>query len=171
MKLKINAAYFLFIALSGCTTAEPLFETASKEPLLKHVMLPTPVSNSDSINPGTGNVPYLAEENDTERRFLAVTFDEHNSQPELLHTVHFATASHNISQSEKAELNANASRLPNDVTLSGYADPRGEDEYNKHLSERRVESVRKALTRLGIYTDKECAYGENRFPNVQNCGD
>lgn len=169
MKIKTGAAYLLFTALSGCTAVEPMFEAGGKEPLLKHVMLPSPASNSDAVNPGIGNVPYLTEEDGIQRRFLAVAFDDHESRPDLLHTVYFATASHNVSQAEMEALNANAAKLEQGVTLSGYADPRGGSRYNKHLSERRVESVRKALAGLGVHTEKECAYGENRLPDVQNC--
>lgn len=40
------------------------------------------------------------------------------------------------------------------VSLVGHTDPRGTDEYNLALSERRAQSVRDRLTRLGVSSDK-----------------
>jgi peptidoglycan-associated lipoprotein len=53
------------------------------------------------------------------------------------------------------------------ITLEGNADPRGTEEYNLHLSERRATSVKKYLTALGINPKKlgTVGYGFNRPVN------
>ncbi|MGZ6140108.1 MAG: OmpA family protein, partial [Myxococcaceae bacterium] len=50
------------------------------------------------------------------------------------------------------------------VTLGGHADPRGTEEYNLHLSQRRAASVKKYLTALGVAPKSldTIGYGENR---------
>jgi peptidoglycan-associated lipoprotein len=40
------------------------------------------------------------------------------------------------------------------VTLSGHCDPRGTDEYNLALSERRAQTVRDYLQRMGIPAER-----------------
>jgi outer membrane protein OmpA-like peptidoglycan-associated protein len=40
------------------------------------------------------------------------------------------------------------------VTVSGYADPRGSSEHNKHLSEERAEVVARALQENGVAKDR-----------------
>jgi peptidoglycan-associated lipoprotein len=48
------------------------------------------------------------------------------------------------------------------LSLNGYADPRGTSPYNLALSKRRVESIRKALTDAGVSAGriKADAFGE-----------
>jgi peptidoglycan-associated lipoprotein len=50
------------------------------------------------------------------------------------------------------------------VGINGYADPRGTDPYNQALSERRVNSIRNALVKAGVTSDKiqSDAFGEQR---------
>jgi peptidoglycan-associated lipoprotein len=50
------------------------------------------------------------------------------------------------------------------VGINGYADPRGTDPYNQALSERRVNSIRNALVKAGVASDKiqSDAFGEQR---------
>jgi peptidoglycan-associated lipoprotein len=50
------------------------------------------------------------------------------------------------------------------VGIDGYADPRGTAEYNQALSERRVNTIRDALTRAGVSADRiqTGAFGESR---------
>jgi peptidoglycan-associated lipoprotein len=40
------------------------------------------------------------------------------------------------------------------VGIDGYADPRGTNQYNLALSQRRVDTVRDALVQAGVPTDK-----------------
>ncbi len=169
MKPVMILGYMLAISITGCASTEPVFDMVDKAPVLKHVMLPTPATDSDSVVPGIGNVPYLVQEDDTERRHLVVSFDEHTTQPELLHTVHFKTDSHQMSQAEQRSLKNKRHLFNEGVTLSGYADPRGTDNYNQKLSEKRVANVRHSLNELGISTRGECAYGESRIPDILNC--
>jgi len=51
------------------------------------------------------------------------------------------------------------------VGIDGYADPRGTDKYNQALSERRVNTIRDALTKAGVARDKiqTGAFGEMRL--------
>ena len=169
MKSAFSFGSILALALTGCAVSEPAFDLTGKEPVLKHVMLPTPATDSDSVIPGVGNIPYVEPVDGTERRFLAVSFDSEHSEPDLLHTVHFKTDSHQMSAAEQNALKANRYLFKDGVTLSGYADPRGSDEYNQRLSEKRVQNVRQKLNQMGVSTDRECSYGENRLPDIHNC--
>jgi peptidoglycan-associated lipoprotein len=51
------------------------------------------------------------------------------------------------------------------VGIDGYADPRGTNEYNQALSERRVNAIRDALMKVGVSRDKiqTGAFGEMRL--------
>jgi len=51
------------------------------------------------------------------------------------------------------------------VGIDGYADPRGTEQYNQALSERRVNAIRDALTKAGVGRDKiqTGAFGEMRL--------
>jgi outer membrane protein OmpA-like peptidoglycan-associated protein len=51
------------------------------------------------------------------------------------------------------------------VGIDGYADPRGTDQYNQRLSERRVNAIRDALVEAGVSGDKikTGAFGEQRL--------
>jgi peptidoglycan-associated lipoprotein len=51
------------------------------------------------------------------------------------------------------------------VGIDGYADPRGTNEYNQALSERRVNAVRDALVKVGVSGGKiqTGAFGEMRL--------
>ena len=51
------------------------------------------------------------------------------------------------------------------VGIDGYADPRGTDQYNQALSERRVNAIRDALVTAGVTRDKirTGAFGEMRL--------
>jgi outer membrane protein OmpA-like peptidoglycan-associated protein len=51
------------------------------------------------------------------------------------------------------------------VGIDGHADPRGTDKYNQALSERRVNTIRDALTKAGVARDKiqTGAFGKMRL--------
>jgi outer membrane protein OmpA-like peptidoglycan-associated protein len=53
---------------------------------------------------------------------------------------------------------------PMEVNIGGYADPRGTDEHNQGLSERRVNAIRDALVKAGVASDKiqTSAFGEQK---------
>jgi outer membrane protein OmpA-like peptidoglycan-associated protein len=53
---------------------------------------------------------------------------------------------------------------PLDVSIGGYADPRGTDQHNQGLSERRVDAIRDALVKAGVASDKiqTGAFGEQK---------
>jgi outer membrane protein OmpA-like peptidoglycan-associated protein len=55
------------------------------------------------------------------------------------------------------------------VVVEGYTDSTGSDSYNQQLSERRAESVRRALTRAGVDPQRIQAvgYGEE-YPVASN---
>ena len=60
-----------------------------------------------------------------------------------------------------AHLKQNA---PMQVNIGGYADPRGTDQHNQGLSERRVNAIRDALVKAGVTSDKiqTSAFGEQK---------
>jgi outer membrane protein OmpA-like peptidoglycan-associated protein len=51
---------------------------------------------------------------------------------------------------------------PMQVSIGGYADPRGTDQHNQGLSERRVNAIRDALVKAGVASNKiqTSAFGE-----------
>jgi outer membrane protein OmpA-like peptidoglycan-associated protein len=53
---------------------------------------------------------------------------------------------------------------PMQVSIGGYADPRGTDQHNQGLSERRVNAIRDALLKAGVASDKiqTSAFGEQK---------
>jgi len=53
---------------------------------------------------------------------------------------------------------------PMQVGIGGYADPRGTDQHNQGLSERRVKAIRDALVKAGVASDKiqTSAFGEQK---------
>jgi outer membrane protein OmpA-like peptidoglycan-associated protein len=53
---------------------------------------------------------------------------------------------------------------PMQVSIGGYADPRGTDQHNQGLSERRVNAIRDALVKAGVASDKiqTSAFGEQK---------
>jgi outer membrane protein OmpA-like peptidoglycan-associated protein len=53
---------------------------------------------------------------------------------------------------------------PMEVSIGGYADPRGTDQHNQGLSERRVNAIRDALVKAGVASDKiqTSAFGEQK---------
>jgi outer membrane protein OmpA-like peptidoglycan-associated protein len=53
---------------------------------------------------------------------------------------------------------------PMNVGIGGYADPRGTDQHNQGLSERRVNAIRDALIKAGVANDKiqTSAFGEQK---------
>jgi outer membrane protein OmpA-like peptidoglycan-associated protein len=53
---------------------------------------------------------------------------------------------------------------PMQVSIGGYADPRGTDQHNQGLSERRVNAIRDALVKAGVASDKITtgAFGEQK---------
>jgi outer membrane protein OmpA-like peptidoglycan-associated protein len=53
---------------------------------------------------------------------------------------------------------------PMQVNIGGYADPRGTDQHNQGLSERRVNTIRDALVKAGVASDKiqTGAFGEQK---------
>ncbi|HEX5019091.1 MAG TPA: OmpA family protein, partial [Candidatus Binatia bacterium] len=78
---------------------------------------------------------------------------------------------------DKADIRANETTKITDISvymkqnptvqvgIDGYADPRGTDQYNQGLSERRVNAIRDALVNAGVPGDriKVGAFGEQRL--------
>ena len=67
--------------------------------------------------------------------------------------IYFGFDSYEISEREIPKIQdlANAMRqMSNDVIIAGFTDERGTDEYNRGLGERRAQSVRSALIKMGI---------------------
>lgn len=82
------------------------------------------------------------------------------------YTIYFDFNKSNVRESEKDTLDRVAREIdkynPTQVTVSGFADRSGSADYNQKLSEKRAQSVAKALMSQGIESeviDKE-AYGE-----------
>jgi peptidoglycan-associated lipoprotein len=72
--------------------------------------------------------------------------------------VYFAFDSSTLSSAARDKIQSNAQcireRDMSQVQLVGHCDPRGTEEYNLALGERRARSVKKYLTSLGVSGDK-----------------
>lgn len=170
---KMNAITLVLVSafLGGCVvvTEDQLTGSSRSGALFTQTMLPAPSTNSDAVIAGVGYVPHETQQVASAKIWPVITFDEYNEKTELLHTVHFNTGSHQLTKSEVSALTSNAYRLPKEVVLTGYADPRGGSAYNQQLSENRVKSVARVLDGMGIKADKRCAYGKSKLPDIRNC--
>lgn len=85
---------------------------------------------------------------------------------QLSKKMYFNRAKDALSDKGKADIDENAAFLLKNpdqfVMLAGYADPRGSQEYNFHLGQRRADAVRDELLRLGVASSQICtiSYGE-----------
>ncbi|GAA0854577.1 sortase-associated OmpA-like protein PdsO [Aliiglaciecola litoralis] len=85
----------------------------------------------------------------------------------------FRTASHNIEEHFKPQLDLVANGLKNNpqwvVTLSGYADSRGDDAYNQVLSQQRALNVKEYLVAQGVNSKQvlTSSYGETQPVSAQ----
>lgn len=168
-KMNAIALVLISVVLGGCVVETEARLTDRSDVFNAQTMLPAPSTNSDAVIAGVGYVPHETRQVASAKIWPVITFDEYNEKAELLHTVHFNTGSHQLTKSEVSALNSNAYRLPKEVVLTGYADPRGGSAYNQQLSENRVKSVARVLDGMGIKVDKRCAYGKSRLPDIRNC--
>ncbi len=96
-----------------------------------------------------------------------VQIDLKTKKIRILKKVYFKTASHKILRKSYKLLNIVATTLENNpeikkIRVEGHTDDRGNDNYNKKLSERRANSVMKYLIKRGISADRLTSkgYGE-----------
>ena len=85
------------------------------------------------------------------RRKLAADILAGNIPPEaILTTVYFDFDKYTVSATERAKIDAIAGRVKaTDIIIAGYTDHFGTEEYNLGLSDRRAQSVRMYLVKLG----------------------
>jgi outer membrane protein OmpA-like peptidoglycan-associated protein len=80
----------------------------------------------------------------------------------------FDTDKSNIRSNETSKITDIAAyvkqNVPMGVNIGGYADPRGTDQHNQGLSERRVNAIRDALVKAGVGSDRivTSAFGEQK---------
>lgn len=89
-----------------------------------------------------------------------------NKADQLLHRVLFDFDSEQLSPKELNELNdfINEERL-SEVVLHGYTDDIGPEKYNKALAKRRIETIEKALKKMGVTVAHSQAYGKCCYIN------
>lgn len=168
-KMNAIALVLISVVLGGCVVETEARLTDRSGVFNAQTMFPAPSTNSDAVIAGVGYVPHETRQVASAKIWPVITFDEYNEKAELLHTIHFNTGSNQLTKSEVSALTSNAYRLPKEVVLTGYADPRGGSAYNQQLSENRVKSVARVLDGMGIKADKRCAYGKSRLPDIRNC--
>ncbi|MEY4307074.1 MAG: peptidoglycan-associated outer rane lipoprotein [Verrucomicrobiota bacterium] len=90
------------------------------------------------------------------RDALANAIRSGNIPPEaILTTVYFEFDKYTVSASERAKVDAVAGRVKaTEVIIAGYTDHFGTEEYNLGLSDRRAQSVRDYLVKLGANQGK-----------------
>lgn len=90
------------------------------------------------------------------------------NNPAAFKDILFDTDKSDIRSNEMSKITDIAAHVkqnaPLDVSIGGYADPRGTDQHNQGLSERRVNSIRDALVKAGVASDKiqTGAFGEEK---------
>lgn len=96
------------------------------------------------------------EEADARANILMVTMDKalEQNRPEIQTNIQFKTASAQLEPHYQTELDSIATTLRKDNKLSaslfGYADQRGDSDYNQNLSLQRAESVKQYLLSQGV---------------------
>ncbi|WP_395341327.1 sortase-associated OmpA-like protein PdsO [Ningiella sp. W23] len=87
--------------------------------------------------------------------------------PEIVSNIQFKTASFLIEDEYKAQLNSVASMLtqyPNlRVHISGYADMRGDSQYNRILSEQRATAVKRFLIKQRVSPEQILTHGQGEL--------
>jgi len=105
----------------------------------------------------TGGADTLDIRSANQRRdALAAAILSGNIPPEaILTTVYFEFDKYTVSASERAKIDAVAGRVKaTDIIIAGYTDHFGTEEYNLGLSDRRAQSVRDYLVKLGANQSK-----------------
>jgi outer membrane protein OmpA-like peptidoglycan-associated protein len=105
----------------------------------------------------TGGADTLDIRSANQRRdALAAAILAGNIPPEaILTTVYFEFDKYTVSASERAKIDAVAGRVKaTDIIIVGYTDHFGTEEYNLGLSDRRAQSVRDYLVKLGANQSK-----------------
>jgi outer membrane protein OmpA-like peptidoglycan-associated protein len=131
-------------------------------------------SNSDN-NFSTGTETQVQSENTVETPMTNLEIEK---------TVHFDFDSDKLSTSEEEKLQALVSTVDNNrqettsVTIEGYADATGPEEYNKHLSKQRAQKVEEYLKARDIEVsswdveahgeDNPAASNENKAGRAEN---
>lgn len=116
------------------------------------------------------------KEADTKANILMATLDKtlEQSTPEISTNIQFKTASSELEQHYKNELDLLAASLRKNpklsVKLSGYADQRGDSEANLALSEQRALSVKNYLIEQGVQESQLLtqSFGESQLVSSGN---
>ena len=115
--------------------------------------IPEGFNHLSSGNSGFGGPDSLDTRSANARRdALANAIRNGNPPPEaILATVYFEFDKYTVSASERAKVDAVAGRVnATEVIIAGYTDHFGTEEYNLGLSDRRAQSVREYLGKLGL---------------------
>jgi hypothetical protein len=107
-----------------------------------------PLDRPTSVNGGPGMDPLP---DSARRRAIAADILANRIPPEsILATVYFDFDKYTVSATERAKIDAVAGRVKaTEVIIAGYTDHFGTEEYNLGLSDRRAQSVREYLVKLG----------------------
>jgi peptidoglycan-associated lipoprotein len=116
------------------------------------------------------------EEADVRANILMATMDRTLEQktPEIESSIQFKTASAQLEPHYKTELDLLATTLRSNpkltVKLSGYADQRGDSDYNQNLSELRALAVKNYLQEQGVLTSQmqTQSFGESSLVSTSN---
>lgn len=116
------------------------------------------------------------EEADARAAILMATMDRTLEQklPEIESSIQFKTASAQLEQHYKTELDLLATTLRKNpsltVKLSGYADQRGDSDYNQNLSELRALAVQNYLLEQGVLAKQvhTQSFGESNLVSTSN---
>jgi len=132
------------------------------------------IGNTDPLNPtgGPGTGPGVASGPGTRDPNLPasqIPFDdmERNREVFSADTIHFEFDKSNVRPGDVSKLENIARRMKSEyagkyLSVEGYCDDRGTEEYNRALGDRRALSAREYLAKLGISPDniQTISYGE-----------
>ena len=102
----------------------------------------------------TAELGNMSHQNDSLAKVIESIKENQLNYYALPFSILFDNDSYTINDSERGKLKAIASIMKDDTTVHysviGFCDQTGSQEYNQKLSERRAETVKKALVRLGV---------------------
>jgi peptidoglycan-associated lipoprotein len=112
-------------------------------------------------------VDFSGDERISEKPISEMTLEEINAA-EFLKNIYFEFDKYNLTDNAVMQLETNGRWLMENhtvkVIIEGHCDERGTEEYNLALGERRANSARDFLIRMGVSSDRlmTASYGESR---------
>ena len=142
------------LTVAACGKKTPPAVTPAPPPVAAPAPEPTKPAPPPAPAPAPAPAPRALTEDEI---FEKATVDELNKQG-VLADAFFALDSVELTQESRGTIQKNSEylkrRMSTKIMVEGHADPRGTNEYNLALAERRAGAVRDYLVSLGIAADR-----------------